>query len=31
VVGFHLLALSGFTTLFLIARKEQESWPFGRR
>jgi uncharacterized membrane protein (DUF2068 family) len=30
VVGFHLLAIGGFAALFLLARKEQESWPFGR-
>jgi uncharacterized membrane protein (DUF2068 family) len=30
VVAFHFFALGGFATLFLLARKEQESWPFGR-
>jgi hypothetical protein len=31
VVGFHLFALGGFATLVLLARKERDAWPFGRR
>lgn len=31
ILGFHLIAIAGYVTLNLLARKEQEIWPFQRR
>jgi hypothetical protein len=31
IVAFHVIAIAGFATLVLLARKEQERWPFDRR
>jgi hypothetical protein len=30
IIAFHLFAMGGYATLFLLARKEQKAWPFGR-
>jgi hypothetical protein len=31
IIAFHLFAMGGYATLFLLAQKEQKAWPFSRR